>query len=167
MAGVTSKPMRDPKESAIITRARLRKQRGSIERWTAWVVLLVSFLGSIAALHGGWPPLIASIRTLQPHWAALLGGLAIQALLTYLEWHYFDVPLIAWLARLFDALTTALGYGPLVEGWLRDASIALMVSDPSELTTPAIQLQGDIAAWCIIGIVSLLVAWYPESRLVE
>lgn len=165
MAGVQSKPMRDPKESAIVSRARLRKQRGSIERWTAWVVLLVSFLGSVAALHGGWPPLIASLTTLTPRWAPLLGGIAIQALLTYLEWHYFDVPLIAWGARLGDAATTALGYGPLVVVGLSTALTPFFVAvpDPTVPTVP----EGDIAAWCIIGIVSLLVAWYPESRLVE
>lgn len=155
MNPVRSKTMRDPKESAIISRARLKRQRGSIERWTAWVVLLVSFLGSVAALHGGWPPLIASLTAFTPHWAPLLGGIAIQALLTYLEWHYFDVPLIAWGARLGDAATTALGYGPLV-----------VVGLSAALTSQAVP-EGDIAAWCIIGIVSLLVAWYPESRLVE
>ena len=163
MADVRTKSMRDPKESAIVSRARLRRQRGAIERWTAFVVLLVSFLGSVAAFHGGWPPLIASIKALEPHWAALLGGVGIQALLTYLEWHYFDRPWIAWPARIGDALTTALGYGPLVVVGLSTALTPIFQPDAA---TPTV-IEGDIAAWCIIGIVSLLVAWYPESRLVE
>lgn len=164
MAGVTSKPMRGPKESAIITRARLSKQRGAIERWSAWVVLLVSFLGSVAAFHGGWPPFIASLTDLQPRWAPLLGGVAVQGLLTYLEWHYFDVPLIAWGARLGDAATTALGYGPLVVVGLSTALTPFFSTQPENVATVP---EGDIAAWCIIGMISLLVAWYPESRLVE
>lgn len=152
---VTSKPMSDRKDSAVVSRARLRRQRGAIERWTAWTVLLVSFLGSIAALHGGWPPLIASLITLQPNWAALLGGLGIQVLLTFLEWHYFDQPLVAWPARVIDAATTALGYGPLILAPLSAA-----------LASQALP-QGDIAAWCIIAVISFLIAWYPENRLVE
>src|SRR5215216_204067 len=130
MSNVTSRPMPGPKESAIVSRARLRKQRGAVERWTEWVVLLVSFLGAIAALHGGWPPLLASLTTLQPHWAPLLGGVAVQGLLTYLEWHYFDSPLISWSARLGDAATTALGYGPLVIAWLIARLTSETLPDP-------------------------------------
>lgn len=155
MADVVTKSKRDPKESAIVSRTLLRKQRGAVERFTALGVLFVSFLGSIVALHGGFPPLIASIIALRPNWAALLGGILIQVLLTYLEWHYFDRPLIAWPARLVDAATTTLGYGPLI-----------IVPLAAALTSRAIP-QGDLAAWCIIGIVSVLVAWYPENRLVD
>lgn len=161
MADVRVKTIRDPKQSAVITRDRLKKQRGAIERFTAWVVLLVSFLGSIAALHGGWPPLIDSLTSLQPRWAPLLGGLAIQAGLTFLEWWYYDQRVVSWPARLIDTATTALGYGPLVV-----VGIARAIGP--ELAPGA---DPDVAyitvAWVIVGLVSLLVAWYPESRLVE
>jgi hypothetical protein len=143
------------KESAIVRRATLRRQRGAIERATAWIVLFVSVLGTIAAMAGGWVPLIASIRALQPNWAAIAGGAAAQALLTYLEWHYFDVPTISWPARIADTAATALGYGPLVAAPLIGALAARDIPLPFLL------------AWCIILIVSLLIAWYPESRLVE
>ena len=157
---VTSQPMnntptRPTKESAIVKRATLRRQRGAIERYTAWIVLFVSVLGTIAALAGGWVPLIAGVVGLHPNWAAIGGGLAVQALLTFLEWHYFDVPMVAWPARLADMVATALGYGPLVIAGLVGYLAAKQVPSP------------EYAAWGIIGLVSLLIAWYPESRLVD
>src|SRR5205085_6420165 len=60
---VQSKPIQSrTKESAVVSRARLRKQRGAVERWTAWVVLFVSFLGTVVALAGGWEIGRASCR---------------------------------------------------------------------------------------------------------
>lgn len=152
---VTSKPMPTRKESAVISRERLRRQRGAIERYTAWVVLLVSFMGSVAALYGGWPALVADLVVLQPHAGPIAIGIGIQAGLTYLEWHYFDNAPIAWSARIGDAVTTALGYGPLVVAGLA-----------AQLTSQALP-DATYLAWGIIGLVSLLVAWYPESRLVD
>jgi hypothetical protein len=144
------------KESAIVSRARLRKQRGSIERWTAWVVLFVSFLGTIVWLAGGWPRFLAELWALNPHLVSpILGGCAIQGLLTFLEWYYADRPLIAWGARVIDAYTTAVGYGPLVIVWLTGA-----------LADRAVPLALWVA-WSIVGLVSLVTAWYPESRLVD
>lgn len=151
---VRSAILRSKKESAVLSRAQLRQQRGAVERWTALVILFVSFLGTIVALAGGWPAFIGSIRTLQPHWAAILGGAAIQGLLTFLEWHYFDRPLIAWGARIGDAYLTAIGYGPLVIGPL-SALAARYAPQPLYV------------AWFVVGLASLAVAWYPESRLVD
>ena len=153
--GQQNKTKQATKDSAVVSRARLQRQRGGVERFTAFLVLFLSFIGSVVALHGGWTPFLTSVVTLKPNWAALLLGIALQLILTYLEWHYFDRPAIAWSARLVDAGTTALGYGPL-----------FIVPLAAALTSKALP-QGDIAAWCIIGIISLLVAWYPENRLVE
>lgn len=154
---VTSTPIagRVGKESAIVRRATLRRQRGAIERWTAWIVLFVSVMGTIAALAGGWAPLITGVVALRPNWAAIGGGFGIQVLLTFLEWHYFDVPMVAWPARIADTAATALGYGPLV-------IVALTVLLASKGAPSPYY-----AAWAIIGLVSLLIAWYPESRLVD
>lgn len=143
------------KESAIISRARLRRQRGAVERNTAYVVLFVSFLGTVVAFAGGWPAFIASLQSLQPSVAAIAGGIGLQALLTYLQWHYFDKPPIAWAARGADTALTAIGYGPLFAPWLTMQLAARAV--PESL----------YVAWAILGLVSLAVAWYPESRLVE
>lgn len=148
-------PASTGKDSAVVSRARLRKQRGAVERFTAWGVLFISFLGSIVALHGGWPAFLGSLAARQPNIAALLGGVLIQLVLTFLEWYYFDRPAIAWGARIADAATTALGYGPLV--------LAPMVFF---LTSRGFETANTIA-WAIIGLVSLGVAWYPENRLVD
>jgi hypothetical protein len=109
----------------------------------------------VAALAGGWEPLIKGIVTLHPNWAAIGGGFGVQILLTFLEWHYFDVPMVAWPARIVDTLATAIGYGPLVLVGLTAALASKAVPSPI------------YAAWTIIGLVSLLIAWYPESRLVD
>lgn len=157
---VTSTPLNRPaapvgKESAIVRRATLRRQRGAVERSTAWIVLALSVLGTIAALAGGWTPLVIGIINLDPQWSAIIGGVAIQGALTFLEWWYFDNPLVAWPARAFDTLLTALGYGPLVLVALTAFLVARHAPAPLYL------------AWGIVGLVSLLAAWYPESRLVD
>lgn len=150
----TSAPAKT-KDSAIVTRAQLRRQRGAIERGTAWVVLVVSFLGSVAWLAGGWPVLLAGIAAFRPNWSAIIGGLALQGLLTFFQWHYFDRPIVAWAARIADAYTTARGYGPLVLAWLMGLLAARGVTETFWV------------AWVVIGLVSLGIAYYPESRLVD
>lgn len=154
---IRSEPLRGgpkTKESAVISRAQLRQQRGAVERWTAWVVLFVSFLGTVVALAGGWESFIASLIVLRPSVAALAGGVGLQALLTYLQWHYYDYRMIAWTARGIDTAFTAVGYGPLV--------LVPLIAFVATWTTYPLYL-----AWAIIGIASLVIAWYPESRLVD
>lgn len=146
---------RSGKPSAIVTRGRLRQQRGAIERTMAWIVLLVSFLGSIAAMHGGFAPLIASIVSWQLNQSALISGVLIQIIVTFLEWYYYDRLLIAWGARVVDTALTAIGYGPLFLAPL----IVLLYN--RGITEPA------YTAWAIIILVSLGIAWFPESRLVD
>lgn len=151
----TAGGVRGGKDSAIVTRDRLKKQRGLIERSMAWLVLLLSFLGTIAALHGGFPPLIATLRIGPLHMAALLGGVLFQLIITFLEWYYFDRPLIAWGARLVDTGITAVGYGPLLFAPL----LVLLYNQGIAQPQPA--------ALGIIIALSLGVAWFPESRLVD
>ena len=153
--GKTKKHSRSGKGSAIVTRDRLKTQRSGIERTMAWLVLFLSFLGTIAALHGGFGPLIASISTGQFNQAALLGGVLIQLVVTFLEWYYFDRPLIAWGARVVDTAATTIGYGPLFL-----APLAVLLYNRG-VTSP------EPAAWGIIALISLGIAWFPESRLVD
>lgn len=153
---VTSAPMTSVrKESAVVSRARLKRQRGAVERYTAYVVLFVSFLGTVVALAGGWELFIASLIAWRPSVAALAGGVGLQALLTYLQWHYFDRKPVAWTARGFDTGLTVAGWGPLFAPWLVEQLVARAAPEPFYL------------AWAILGLVALAVAWYPESRLVD
>jgi len=149
---VESKPLRR-KESAIVSRATLDRQRGTFERAMAFGVLFFSFAGTVAALSGGW----AALRT-NPQPAPIIGGLAIQAALTAAEWWYGKGrgPWVYRLALLIDTALTTLGYGPLVVGWL---SAYLVSRGVGELAT--------ILAWGLIGVVSWLIAWYPEKTLID
>jgi hypothetical protein len=147
--------VRSGKASAIVTRDRLKKQRGLIERSMAWLVLLLSFLGTIAALHGGFVPFAATLSSGRLNTTALLGGILIQLVITFLEWWYFDRPSIAWGARLVDTGITAVGYGPLLITPLMLLLYNQGVADPQLL------------AWGLIILFSLGIAWFPESRLVD
>jgi hypothetical protein len=139
------------KSSAIVSRAQIAKARGPVERATAWIVLVVSFVGTIAALYGGWAPILA----LQFSASAVLGGLLLQGLLTWLQWAYHHSRVLCWGSRIVDAGLTAYGYGPLFIAALEDYLAARDVP------------LAFYAAWFLIGLVSLGLAWYPESRLVD
>jgi len=138
------------KESAIIGQAQLRKQRGKVEQISAGVVLILSALGTIVAFHGSWAALFTHFS-----WAALSGGILIQVVLTYLEWHYYDQFYVSWSARGLDTYLTALGFGPLFVPWITE-----------QLTARAVP-QSFYSAWAIVAAVSLLIAWWPESRLID
>jgi hypothetical protein len=146
---VRSTPAGQHKTSAIVSRATLDRQRGVVERWSALVVLTIGVLGTVVAFHGGWIPVLALHISI----AALVGGLAVQGLLTYLEWYYNDRLLVAWGARVIDATLTAIGYS------------GLLVMPLADLLRNAPYPQH--VAWTIVWLVSLLIAWYPESRLVD
>lgn len=139
------------KQSAIVSRAALNRQRGAVERATALVVLFLSVLGTVAALYGGWGPIVARQFRAGP----IAGGLALQGLLTWLQWSYQHRRRIRWPAIVVDAVFTAVGYGPLIVPWLAPQLAARGVPEPGYV------------AWTIVGLASLLPAWYPESRLVE
>lgn len=146
------------KPSAVVSRTALTKQRGAVERWSAYVVLLVSFLGTIAAFNGGWVVLITGLLE-----GSNLFGIAIMSLLaillqgglTYLQWAYADDPRIAYTSRAIDTTFTVWGWGPLFVGGLAAAIAGFGVASP------------EYWAWGVLGLVSLAAAWYPESRLVD
>lgn len=141
------------KESAIVTRATLDRQRGTFERFSAFGILFFSFAGTIAALSGGWSELAA-----HPRLAPIAGGLAAQAALTAAEWWY-GAGRGRWryrLALLADSVLTTIGYGPLVIPWLAPYLAARSLG---ELAEPV--------AWGIVGIAAWLVAWYPEHTLID
>lgn len=151
---VREAPMdRKRKESAIVSRAALDRQRGAFERAMAIILLFVSFAGSIAALSGGWPALLAA-----PHGGAIASGIAVQVALTAAEWWY-GAGRGRWRYRLalsLDTALTAIGYGPLII--------------PTVTPYIAARGAGDLAtvlAWGIVVIASALLAWYPEMTLID
>ncbi len=150
---VRSEPTSPRKSSAIVSRATLDRQRGAFERAMAFGVLFFSFAGTVAALSGGW----TALRT-TPQLAPILGGLAIQGGLTAAEWWYGKGrgPWVYRFALLIDTALTTLGYGPLVVAWL---AAYLATKGLGELST--------VIAWGLIGVVSWLIAWYPEITLID
>ena len=103
------------------------------------------------SLHGGWKPVLA----LQVNITATIGGVLLQIGLTALEWIYgsqcrHPVYLAALTA---DAALTAVGYAPLLLPWL------LRVL--AESAAPMLFAHALIAAFAMV------LAVYPESRMVE
>lgn len=154
MSNVRSAPIR--KKSAVITQRQIDSSRPYFERYSSWALLALSFLGSVVAFHGGdW----SAIRALQFRTGAVTGGLVLQSLCTYVEWSYRHRrfhPLYLFVLAL-DAGPTAIGYYPIVRDSLR--YIAGVVG-----------LQGSQATMFVyiaIGIAALLLAWVPESRLID
>lgn len=150
---VESKPLGKRKESAIVTRAALDRQRGAFERLMAAVLLFVSVAGSIAAVSGGWAALLANPRP-----GAIATGIAAQVALTAAEWWY-GAGRGRWRYRLalcIDTALTAVGYGPLLAPPLTSYLAAHRVGDAST-----------ILAWTLIVIASWGLAWYPEYVLID
>lgn len=141
------------KQSAIVTRAALDRQRGAFERFSALGILFFSFAGTIAAFSGGWSALASN-----PRLSPILGGLVAQFALTAAEWWYGSGrgPLRYRVALAFDAALTTFGYGPLIVPWLAPYLAARGLGE--------IAL---ILAWGLIGVLSFLVAWYPEKTLID
>jgi hypothetical protein len=145
-----------------IRRADLERTRGPIERASAWLVLFGSLLGAVVTFHGGWAALFA-----QPSIGRIAAGVVLQLVLTWLQWSYYHNLVISWPARGVDALTTALAYGPIVHG-----DIAGWFVSGGAGTEPVLAGLGPYSwaassAWLVIYLASLVVAWYPESRLVD
>lgn len=149
---VESKPLRS-KQSAIVTRAALDKQRGAFERIMAIGLLFISFAGTIAAVSGGWATLIAN-----PQPGAIASGIALQGALTAAQWWYGAGrgPWRYRLALCIDTALTAIGYGPLIVLPLAPYLAARGLGDTASA-----------AAWLIVVVASALLAWYPEMTLID
>ena len=133
------------KQSAILTRAQLDKQRGAFERFSALGLLFFSFAGTIAALSGGWTALRSD-----PHPAPIVGGITLQLTLTAME-YWYGAGRGAWRYRValcVDAALTTVGYGPLfvpfLAPWLASHGLG-------EMAAPG--------AWLIVAVAAFLLAW--------
>jgi len=141
------------KQSAIVTRGALDRQRGTFERISAVGLLFISFAGSIAAVSGGWGLLLT-----HPQAGAIVSGVLIQVILTAAEWWY-GAGRGRWRYRTalcVDTALTAVGYGPLLIPWLGVYLAARGAGDAAP-----------IIAWAIVGLASAALAWYPEYVLID
>jgi hypothetical protein len=152
IVSVESKPLR-AKQSAIVSRATLDKQRGTFERFTALGILFFSFAGTVAAFSGGWSALAS-----QPRLAPIAGGIAAQVGLTAAQWWYGSGrgPWRYRASLALDSALTTIGYAPLIVPWLAPY---LAGRGAGEVAAPL--------AWLVIGVLSFLVAWYPERTLID
>lgn len=161
---IESKPLVNGQvvEPGTFSRAHLKRSRTGVEKAFAWAILVLGWAGSVSTAHGGWLATITAFSL-----GATLIGLAMQALLTWLEWAYADVWYIAWPARAVDALLTALGYGFLFVG-----GMASLIAVTGVSSTRVFWLWWELSpagwvAWVLIYLLSLAVAWYPEHTLVR
>ena len=142
------------KQSAIVSRQTLDRQRGAFERLSAAGLLFISFAGSIAAVSGGWNLLLS-----HPQAGAIITGVLVQVALTAAEWWY-GAGRGRWryrVALVIDTALTAVGYGPLLAPWL---GTYLAARGAGEVLAP-------VAAWGIVGLASAALAWYPEWVLID
>lgn len=145
------------KPSAMFRRASIERSRTGVERLTAWIVLLVSVLGTIVAFHGGWEAFTTARRL-----PAVLAGITIQSGLTYVQWAYYHRRALSLGSRLIDTGLTVLGFGPLFAGALTRFFFSIGIT-----SVIAGQPGAVIVTWATLIIASYGLAWYPESRLVD
>lgn len=152
MSNIQSRPIRS-KESAIVSRATLDRQRGAFERIMAAGLLFISFAGTIAAVSGGWAALLSNPRP-----GAIAIGVVTQIALTAAEWWYGAGrgPWRYRLALCIDTAFTAVGYGPLIAPWLVPYLAGKGLGDAAALV-----------AWPLIVLASAALAWYPEYALID
>jgi hypothetical protein len=143
------------KKSAILSGDQLDQARPHFERWVSIALLVLSFGGTIVALHGGWDVIAAGHLQL----AAILGGIALQALCTAVEWFYRHKRLHPFylLALVLDAGPTAIGYHAILA--------------PGLLALLAIAgLTGGLATAITYGLIivsAVILAWLPEGSLID
>jgi hypothetical protein len=150
------------KQSALVSREALDRQRSTFERFSALAVLFLSFAGTIAAFSGGWSALVSA-----PRLAPILVGLVTQALLTAGQWWYGARrgPWRYRAALLIDSALTTAGYGPLIVPWL-GGYLARRIAPAGQVAEGYLVLAEPIA-WGLLVVASALIAWYPEKTLID
>lgn len=105
-----------PRGAALFSRRRLARQQTAFEQFVAWLLLIISFVGS-ALLGGGGVD--AWVRW-QPNLWIAGATLALQGVLTYVQWIYAEQGGQAWqylAAVLVSSALTAGGYWQPVHPW--------------------------------------------------
>ena len=141
------------KSSAILSRSKhLAPARLGFERATAGGVLLLSAAGSVAAVHGGFLPMVAA-----PQIGLAALAILFQVIITGAEWLYCHQR-VSWpylLAFFFDVALTVVGY--------RDVAMPRFAAITAWLGSPDPMLTGGL----LLVLVAGFIAWYPESALIN
>jgi hypothetical protein len=160
---VRSTPRRDAprKPTAILDGETVDRTAIGIMRYGAIALLGISFLGSIVALNGGWPPIIAAWP--QP-WRgvnvlAAAVGIGLQSWLTLIQWHkrHNKLSLLYITHLAIDAGLTFLGYYPILVPFLSGGFGKLKVESQS----------ATYAAYALTAVLVVILAKLPEDLLVE
>lgn len=136
------------KRSALLNGKRLEAAQPLFERTVGMVLLTISFAGSMALLQGGWQ------FPLNP--VGLIAGFVLQVLLTAVEWMYRRQRL-SW--QYFGALT--------VDAALSIGGYSILLMPLLMRVLPFGEALNYYSSWGIIGIGAVVLAFLPESILVE
>lgn len=149
-----------PKPTAIVKGATVDRAAIFMMRYAAVVLLLVSFVGSIVALNGGWDSVMKSWprpwEGVNPVAAAL--GVGLQIWITLIEWHkrHHKLSLLYIFHLAIDTALSFIGFYSLI-GPLFESGLAQMGMQPGTTTIPA---------GLIVGVLALVLAMLPEQMLV-
>jgi hypothetical protein len=150
-------PERDevaPRRAALFSRRRLARQQTAFEQFVAWLLLIISFVGSVLLGGGG---VEAWVRW-QPNLWIAGAALAFQGVLTYVQWIYAERGWQAWqylAAVLVSSALTAAGYWQLVHPW----GVKLLTG----WQVPA--ANAPYFAGGLIIVAALLIDIFPEQTL--
>jgi hypothetical protein len=156
------------KGSAIFNGSQFDAGRPIFERFLAGVILLLSFVGAIVVVAGGWTNIPVGLNV-----GSFFGGLTLQGICTAVQWFYRKNK---WTVQyqLFlqvDACTTTIAYYAVIEGPVRAfAGFVLgavaMVLGWSVIPASA-ALVVEALTWVVTYGIALLGALIPEDRLID
>jgi len=150
-------PERDeerPRRAALFSRKRLARQQTGFEQFVAWLLLIISFVGSLLLGGGG----VSAWVAWRPNLWLAGAALALQGVLTYVQWIYAERGWRAWqylAAVLVSSALTAGGYWQLVHPW----GVGLLAG----WQVPA--SNAPYLAGGLIALAALLIDIFPEQTL--
>jgi hypothetical protein len=160
---VRSKPVKQArsKDTAVIRGETVDRAAIGIMRYGALVLLLISFLGSVVALNGGWAPII---NAWPKPWQgvnllAAIVGVGLQSWLTLIQWHKrHDKLSLLYLTHLaIDATLTFLGYYPILVPFFAGGFVKLGMEPQN----------AQYAAYGLTTVLAVVLAKIPEEMLVD
>lgn len=149
------------KPTAIVSGETVDRAAIGLMRYGAIALLIVSFVGSIAAVNGGWDPVIKAWpqpwEGVNPLAAGV--GFGLQWWITMIEWHkrHHKLSLLYIFHLAIDTILSFLGFYPLI-GPLFASGLAKMGLE---------QGAANLAAGAIVAVLSVVLAMLPEQMLVE